>query len=407
MRSQPPVLVVGGGPVGAVTALALAREGVPVRVFEADARVDEQPRAATTHSATLEMLADLGLIEEVMHRGLMAPVFQFWDRPSGRMIAEFDHAALKNDTRFPFAVQCEQHKLANMALDRLRMFRHGRVDFSARVETIEQRADTVEITVRNDGRIERVTGSYVIGADGGRSTVRKALGIAFDGYTFPERFLVLTTTFDFATALGCGIRSYFSDPEEWTNLFKISGDDGRGLWRAVSPTRPGETDEELLNEAAAQHRLQKFCPQPGSYEIVHRNLYHVHQRVAATFAAGRAFLAGDAAHVNNPIGGLGLNCGIHDAVELAGLIGRAWRGEAPPEALAGYDQKRRPINIKYVQEQSIANKKRLEDRDPQLREANFDALRRTAADPAAHRAFLMRSSLLESVRRTSGPMPAS
>jgi len=406
MKSQPPVLVVGGGPVGAVTGLALAREGVPVRVFEADAQVDEQPRAATTHSATLEMLADLGLIEEVMRRGLVAPVFQFWDRPSGQLIAEFDHAALKNDTRFPFAVQCEQHKLANMALDRLRMFPHGRVDLSARVETIEQRADTVEITILNDGRIERVTGSYVIGADGGRSMVRKALGIAFDGYTFPERFLVLTTTFDFATALGCGIRSYFSDPEEWTNLFKISGNDGRGLWRAVSPTRPGETDEELLNEAAAQHRLQRFCPQPGSYEIVHRNLYHVHQRVAATFAVGRAFLAGDAAHVNNPIGGLGLNCGIHDAVELAGMIGKVWREEAPLEALAGYDQKRRPINIKYVQEQSIANKKRLEDRDPQLREANFDALRRTAADPAAHRAFLMRSSLLESVRRTSESMPA-
>jgi len=397
--NEHPVLIAGGGPVGAIAALALARQGIAVRVFEADAAIDESPRAATTHPATLEMLADLGLIDDLIARGLVARTFQFWDRPSGRLIAEFDHAVLARDTPYPFVVQCEQHKLVDLAIQRLSGLPNARYDFATQVTEVEAGADAVEITVRHgDDRIERMTGSYLIGADGGRSTVRKALGIAFDGYTFPERFLVLTTPFDFAQERGCGFRSYFSDPDEWANLFKVAGNDGRGLWRVVFPTLPGETDEEVFNETSVQQRLQKFFPKSGSYPIVHRNLYNVHQRVAARFSQGRAFLAGDAAHVNNPIGGLGLNCGIHDAVELTSLLVKVLRGEESANQLDRYDARRRPINVKYVQEQTIANKKRLEAKDPEARAENFAFLRRTAADPTAHRAFLLRTSLLESVR---------
>ena len=392
------VLIAGGGPVGAIAALALARQGIAVRVFEADAAIDESPRAATTHPATLEMLADLGLIDDLVARGLVARTFQFWDRPSGRLIAEFDHAVLARDTSYPFVVQCEQHKLVNLAIERLSGLPNARYDFATQVTEVEAGADAVEITLRQGDRTERMTGSYLIGADGGRSTVRKALGIAFDGYTFPERFLVLTTPFDFAQERGCGFRSYFSDPDEWSNLFKVAGNDGRGLWRVVFPTLPGETDDEVFNETSVQRRLQKFFPKSGSYPIAHRNLYNVHQRVAARFSKGRAFLAGDAAHVNNPIGGLGLNCGIHDAVELASLLVKVLRGEESADQLDRYDARRRPINVKYVQEQTIANKKRLEAKDPEARAENFAFLRRTAADPTAHRAFLLRTSLLESVR---------
>jgi 3-(3-hydroxy-phenyl)propionate hydroxylase len=396
--NEHPVLIAGGGPVGAIAALALARQGIAVRVFEADVTIDESPRAATTHPATLEMLADLGLIDDLIARGLVARTFQFWDRPSGRLIAEFDHAVLARDTPYPFVVQCEQHKLVNLAIERLSGLPNARYDFANQVTEIEAGADAVEIAVRHGDRTERMTGSYLIGADGARSTVRKALGIAFDGYTFPERFLVLTTPFDFAQERGCGFRTYFSDPDEWANLFKVAGNDGRGLWRVVFPTLPGETDEEIFNETSVQQRLQKFFPKSGSYPIVHRNLYNVHQRVAARFSRGRAFLAGDAAHVNNPIGGLGLNCGIHDAVELASLLVKVLRGEESADQLDRYDARRRPINVKYVQEQTIANKKRLEAKDPEARAENFAFLRRTAADPAAHRAFLLRTSLLESVR---------
>ncbi len=402
MTARPrPVLVAGGGPVGVIAALALARQGIAVRVYEAGERVSDMPRASTTHPATLEMLAGLGLIDEVIARGVTARTFQFWDRPNGRLVAEFDHAVLKDDTPYPFVVQCEQHKLAGMAIERLRAAADAQVHFSARVEGVETFDDHVAIIVERDGRKERVEGSYLIGADGGRSTVRKALGIAFDGYTFPERFLVLTTSVDFAAEQGAGFRSYFSDPDEWANLFKVAGDGSGPLWRVVFPTVPGETDDEVLGDEPAQRRLHKFFPRRGDYPLVHRNIYNVHQRVAATFQKGRVFLAGDAAHVNNPIGGLGLNCGIHDAVEIAGLLGGVLQGRRPPSDLALYDQRRRPINIEYVQQQTIANKKRLEEKDPAKREANFEFLRRTAADPQAHRAFLLRTSLLESVRRSA------
>jgi 3-(3-hydroxy-phenyl)propionate hydroxylase len=401
MPSERTILIAGGGPVGLIAALALARQGLNVRVFEADEDVNEAPRASTTHPATLEMLADLGLIADVLREGLIARTFQFWDRPSGRMVAEFDHALLKNDTRFPFVVQCEQHKLAKLAIARLRACRNAEIQFSARVAAIDQRADGVQITVESRHSTERATGGYLVAADGGRSAVRNALGIAFEGYTFPERFLVLTTPFDFAAERGCAFRCYFSDPDEWANLFKVAGNDGRGLWRVVFPTRPGESAAQVLNERSVQQRLQRFFPRSGPYSVVHRNLYSVHQRVAATFRQDRIFLAGDAAHVNNPIGGLGLNCGIHDAVELAALLGGVLLGGEPPEILALYDQRRRPINIEYVQRQTIANKKRLEEKDASARMASFEALRRTASDPQAQRAYLLRTSLLENLDRAA------
>jgi 3-(3-hydroxy-phenyl)propionate hydroxylase len=394
-----PILVAGGGPVGCIAALALARQGIPVHVFEAQPRVDDSPRAATTHAATLEMLAELGLVEEVIRRGLIEPKFRIWDRASREIIAEFDFAVLKDDTRFPYVVQCEQHKLANMAIERLRRLAHARVDFSARVMSVRQFDDRVEALVEDARGSRKIGGSYLIGADGGRSTVRKALGIAFEGYTHPERFLVLTTSFSFDAEHAQCSRNYFSDPDEWCALFKVTGDDGSGLWRVLFPTRAEETDAQALDADAVEGRLQKFFPKFGRYPVVHRNLYNVHQRVAASFGKGRVFLAGDCAHVNNPLGGLGLNFGIHDAMELSALLGRVLRGEAPAHILDQYDRFRRPLNIEYVQQQTIANKKRLEEKDLGIRAKNNEALRRTAADPVAHRAYLLRASLIESVRK--------
>jgi len=399
MPSQYPIVVAGGGPVGVITALAFARQGLEVRLFEAESQVNDLPRAATTHAATLEMLERLGLVEEVTQRGLIEPRFRIWDRATREVIAQFDFGLLKNDTRYPHVVQCEQHKLANMTIERLKAYPHAAVTFSARVAGFEQHDDRVEVDIETMTGAQRLRASYLIGCDGGRSTVRKAMGVAFEGYTHPERFLILTTTFRFDSEYAQCSRNYFSDPDEWCALFKVTGDDGQGLWRVLFPTRVNETDEQALDEASVQRRLQKFFSHVGVYPVVHRNIYNVHQRVAASFRKHRVFLAGDAAHVNNPLGGLGLNFGIHDAMELTDLLGRVIREEAAPDILDFYDRFRRPLNIEYVQQQTIANKKRLEEKDAAARAKSNAALRATAADPEKHRAYLLRASLIESVRK--------
>jgi 3-(3-hydroxy-phenyl)propionate hydroxylase len=399
MTTDRPILVAGGGPVGFITALALARQGLPVHLFEAEDRINDMPRAATTHAATLEMLAGLGMVEEVIERGYVEPLFRIWDRASNSITAEFDFRILKDETPYPFAVQCEQHKLAGMALRQLKDYPNAAVEFSARVTALEQFADRVEITVESADGTRRIAGSYLIGSDGGRSTVRKGLGIEFEGYTHPERFMILTTTDDHGIKYPGCTRNYITSPDAWFSVFKVSGDERGPLWRVLSATRPEQTDEELMNPDATERRLQDFIPKKGAYDIIHRNLYNVHQRVAASFRKGRVFLAGDSAHVNNPLGGLGLNFGIHDSVELTSLLGKVIRREAPESILDQYDLHRRPLNVEFVQQQTIANKKRMEEKDPAARQRDQDQLRRTAEDPALHRAYVRRASLIESVRK--------
>ena len=264
---------------------------------------------------------------------------------------------------------------------------------------MRQSIDGVRSTVETENGTSQVKGAYLIGADGGRSTVRKSLGIAFEGYTHPERFLMLTTRFDIGTRFPGCIRNCLADPQAWCALFKVAGDDGNGLWRVTSSTELDQAEAELFDDEAVERRLQGLISKYACHELVHRKLYHAHQRVAATFRQGRVFLTGDAAHINNPLGGLGLNFGIHDAIELTSLLGRVLRREAPTDILDLYDRHRRPLNIEYVQQQTIANKKRLEEKDPAVRARNFEQLAAIAADPAAHRAYLLRASLIDSVRK--------
>jgi 3-(3-hydroxy-phenyl)propionate hydroxylase len=384
------VIVVGAGPVGTVAALACARLGQSVALIEAQQRVDDSPRASTTQPPTLEILARLGLIDEYLRVGLVSRTFQFWDRPTLELIAQFDFDRLKGETAYPFVVQTEQHKLANMAIAQLQNMPNAEVHMETPVTGLAQ--DETHVRVKTASA--ELLADYVIAADGGRSTVRKALDIEFEGYTWPERFLVITTKFDFQAALGCCLRNYMADPQEWTNLFKVAGDDLKGRWRAVFNTRENETDEEALSDASVRARLSRIYVPERSRDYLHLNLYAVHQRVAKSFRKGRVFLCGDAAHVNNPIGGLGLNCGIHEAWHLAGLLKEVLGGK-DASILDSYEAKRRPLNIKYVQEQTIANKKRLEERDPVERAKRFAELRATAEDPKRHKEFLMRASLLE------------
>src|SRR6266446_1417582 len=186
--------IVGAGPVGVVAAIACARKGMQVALFEAEREIDHSPRAATTHPSTLEMLAELGLLEEFQSLGLVARYFQFWDGTTKTLVAEFDHEVLRGETPYPFVVQTEQHKLSELGLRRLAAMPNVELRLGTSVTDVVQDSRGAQVTTEG---AERHVFDYVIGCDGGRSTVRKCLDIDFEGYTWPERFLVLTTLFDF------------------------------------------------------------------------------------------------------------------------------------------------------------------------------------------------------------------
>jgi 3-(3-hydroxy-phenyl)propionate hydroxylase len=371
------VLLVGAGPVGMVTALAFAQRGFDVTVLEIDALYDEKPRAATTHSSTLDMMATLGVADEVVRQGLISERFQHWDRVTGKLVAQFDFSCLKGETAFPFAVQCESHKTVNICEAALAKYSNARVLRGHEVIAVGQNAAGVWAECKTANGTVRFEGDYLVGTDGARSVVRKACEISFEGYTFEERFVGMTTPFDFEREYGVSNRNYFADPERFVLLFKVAGNDMTGMWRVVSPATTTESDEALLSDASIQARLQHFFPNAKPYDIRYRGYYKFHQRVAGTFRHDRMFLAGDAAHVNNPAGGLGMNSGIHDGMELAELF-------------------------EFVQQQTVMNKKRLEERDAVVRQAALDELTAICDDPVRHKAFLMRASLIDSVRKARG-----
>ena len=397
------VIVAGCGPVGAVMTLALVRKGIPVTLIEQLPDAAEDQRAATIHPPTVKMLVDLGLEKEMFSTaptgGMEAPLFHFRDRATNKLIAVFDISLLKGEVPYPYVVQWEQYKLVHAALPHIRANGIGEVRFSTKITGLAQTDDRIEATVTNAaGESETLRGKYLIGTDGGSSTVRRLADIAFEGFTWPERFIKIGTSFDFgATGRGFCTRNYFSDPNEWLNLFKVKGYGPPGIWRGIMPVPPEESDEQALSMEGIQRRLQGIHPRQGGYEIPYHALYAVHQRVAATFNKGRVLLAGDSAHVNNPIGGMGMNGGIHDAMSLTAKLADVWFGRAEPDVLDRYTRQRRKAQVDYVQAQTIQNKKSLEEKDPVIRRQHLDELRRISEDVKLHKQFLYRAALIDSL----------
>ena len=396
MTSNDCIIIAGAGPVGLSAAACLTAHGIPVTVLEAEPALPENLRASTFHPPTLDMLAPFGASDHLLAQGLKAPSFQFRDRRRG-LLAGFDFSLLADATDHPFRVQCEQFRLNLFLADWLAGYGGAELRFGARVCGVEQSDDKVTVTLAGAGGREQVTGRWLIGAEGADSAVRKALGVAFDGFTWDERFLVVSTDYPFEQAIpDLSCVNYYADPEEWFFLLKVPG-----LWRVMFPTRAEESEAEIFDPGRIERRLQRVHATGVGYDTAHVTLYRVHQRVAARYRVGRVFLAGDAAHINNPLGGMGMNGGIHDAFNLAERLAGVWHGRAGDESLALYEAQRRQIALDYVNTHTIRNKRNLEARTPEDQQAFRDFLAATLADPQRTYDYLLRVSMIASLREAA------
>ena len=396
MTNKKHVIITGAGPVGCVSALILAKAGIHVTLLEAESDLPLDMRASTFHPPTLDMLDELGVVQEIIKQGLITPQFQYRDRQKG-LIAEFDMTAISEFTKHPYRVQAEQYKLTRIISDILVNYPHVEQKFNARATNLQQDDSSVTVHFDTPDVPQSITGDYLISCDGSRSFARKTLNIGFPGFTYPELFMVVSTTDDITEVVPdmCPV-AYITDPEEWCAIIRAPE-----MWRFLIPTDPDMTEEQLLGADFLESRIQGFAPKKQKYTISHSTLYPVNQRVAETYRKGRVLLAGDAAHVNNPLGGMGMNGGVHDGVNVSEKLVQIFNEGASDDLLDLYDRQRRPIAIEYVQAHSIRNKKIMEEKDPTIRKQRQDEIKAVLEDQKKSFELMMQVSMINSINKSN------
>ncbi len=384
------IAIIGAGPVGLTLALLLHRAGHDAVVLEAAPDIAEELRASTLHPPTLDMLDGLGLAAPLIALGLVTPTWQIRRHEDGAR-AVFDLSVIAPDTAHPFRLQAEQHKLSRLILARLPA---GMVRFGCLVEAVAQDADGVTLTGPD---MDPLRADWVIGCDGARSVVRRAAGLGFGGETYPETVILATTPFPFHEVLpGLSNVNYI-----WTQHPAFSGTFSLlrvpGKWRASLYPAPGETVEDALAPAAIERKLQAVHPKDGAYDVPDLRPYRVHQRIVEDYRRGRLLLAGDAAHLNSPAGGMGMNGGIHDAFELAAHLVPVLEGAAE-DSLDRYTRRRRPVAEREIIAQADRNRARMRETDPARRAEMLAEMQAIAGDQVRARAHLLRSSMIAGLR---------
>lgn len=392
IRTQ--VIIAGAGPVGTVAAFFLAERGVDVVVLEQAASCEEDLRASTLHAPTLEMLDELGISKALCEQGLKAPVYQYRIRKTDEVLS-FDLSELEGEVRFPYRLQCEQYKLARMLADRLDRHSNAQIYFEHRVVSFEQFDSGVTVSAETPLTIKHFEADYFIGADGANSIVRKWLGVDFSGFTYPEKFLTLSTTTPLEDYFhDLSYVNYISDPHEWLVLLRVPS-----MWRVLVPANQDDRDDYLLSDEHKNRIFDGIVADGSAVTTGHRTIYRVHQRVVSKFNHGRVMLVGDAAHLNNPLGGFGMNSGIHDAWNLCEKLLRIIKGrEKPGPLLDLYDRQRRTVMNNFIQTQTIKNKKMMEEGTEKFLRGEWEELQKTHENADARRDFLLRQSMIHSLR---------
>ena len=390
------VVITGAGPVGCVSALILAKAGIHVTLLEAESDLPLDMRASTFHPPTLDMLDELGVVQEIIKQGLITPQFQYRDRQEG-LIAEFDMTAISEFTKHPYRVQAEQYKLTRIISKILKDYPHVEQKYSAKATNLTQDDGSVTVHYDTPDGPQSISADYLMSCDGSRSFARKTLNIGFPGYTYPELFMVVSTTDDITEVVPdmCPV-AYITDPEEWCAVIRAPE-----MWRFLIPTDPNMTEEELLDIEFLESRIQGFAPKKQKYTISHSTLYPVNQRVAETYRKGRVLLAGDAAHVNNPLGGMGMNGGVHDGVNVSEKLVQILNEGASDNLLDLYNRQRRSIAVEYVQAHSIRNKKIMEEKDPSIRKQRQDEIKAVLDDQEKSLELMMQVSMINSINKSN------
>lgn len=388
------VLIVGGGPVGYTLALGLARRSVPVLLVERDPVPSTEWRASTFHPPTLEMCAELDVIDEMLDRGLVAPSYQIRDWTSGR-VACFDLALLKDETPYPFRLQLEQYKYSEILREKLAAWPDVEVRYGTSFAGLSEHGDRAVVALAGDGGTYQEAADWLVGADGASSSVRSFHGLDFPGITYPLRALIIS--------VDAPIRDWYPDLA-YVNYISAP-DDHPGMllkipdaWR-VSFGLPDEvSDAEARSAAYIEARLRTVFPGHEPPPPLSVQIFRTHQRVCERFRVGRTLLVGDAAHVNNPNGGMGLNSGIHDAVDLANVLANVARG-GDATTLDRWAERRRRASAQDVGTVSDQRANEAAEQDSGELNRIMERYQAIAADPLKARAFLLRSSMITSVRR--------
>lgn len=400
MKISDPIVIAGFGPSGAVLALSLAKAGVPTLLLEREPELPIDLRASTFHPPSLDMIQalDASVHQQLVDKGLIADRYQYRDRRTGE-VATFDMSMLADETKNPFRLQLEQYELTYIIHEKLKAYDCVDIRFSHEVKSFSEHDGGVDVLVATPSGKQQFRGAFVVGAEGARSNVRKAANIDFQGFTYDEKFLVVSTDFAFEDVFDdFSYVNYVSDPEEWCVILRTDK-----LWRVLFPTTPEDLkdEERLLSDEFIQQRLHRLHNKDGDFNIGHRTLYGVNQRVANTYHQGRMVLMGDACHINNPLGGMGMNGGLHDAFNLAErLIRLANTGGDYTAEFEHYDRQRKDLAVRFVQEHTINNKKLMESTDDDVQAKRQKMFMDTAADPIKAKAFLMERAMINCVRES-------
>ena len=372
--------------MGLTLAWRLTQAGLPVSVFESGSEISDQLRASTFHPPTLDMFAESGITAEVIGKGQITPTWQIRMHETGEK-ALFDLGVLAGETDHPYRLQCRQAELSRALLARLPA---GTVRFGTEVTAASQDGQGVSVTA--GGEVHE--GWAVIGCDGARSIVRQAIGAGFEGTTYPENTILVTTRFAFGAHLeGLSGVNYIWKPGGTYSLLRLPD-----LWRISLHPEEGQDVEEAMSDEAIRAQTRSVIPAAGDIDLVEKRVYKVHRRVASTYRSGMMFLAGDAAHLNSPKGGMGMNGGIHDAFNLAEKLVSVANG-GDPACLDRYERQRRPVARDDILAQADENRRRMNATDPEERRRHLASLQAIAGDPDQARRFLMRSSMIAGLRR--------